>query len=507
MFGNFFLFCAGTDPKLVEKCPAPERAKQVTIGMIVLLTACSAVLSSAFALRRVFPDGSTYIVIPVAIMFGLFVLGIDRLMLLTWKPKGEWLDLLRAAPRLIMAALVALVIAKPLELKLVENRIARTLEDRRQAALLKDISHHNDATGLNAATGRVEREQQELKALAAKEGADPPGDLFKAAVRNNDRCVTELVPVQQRLQRGWPQIERRMAQLASMLEQLPSGQENPELLAAYRGEQAQASALRSAVDQKRAECQRLAAIVTNQRRDYAMNIAEERQRHTEALAREEKERTDAGTRAQQEIARDVTINDSAFGANLISELEALGDLSAASATMWWINMMITLLFVSIDIAPVLMKFMAGTGPYDRLVEAEEIMATAKHAALGTFYTEKNRFGEVMEEEHRAWIVERSTAEQVDAAVRFGRHVENAGKEFEEIVRNVLRSTARASGSAEEAEAYVTRLRNMFTSIRQTALSKFLAETRKNMGARHPGKAHSTIFEDDSRQPGDSSSLH
>jgi hypothetical protein len=506
MISNFFLFCAGADPKIIEKCPASERTKYVTLGLIVSLTACAAVFSSAYALTRVFVRGGMYIVMPVATLFGLFVFGIDRLMLVTWKPQGRPSDFVRAIPRLVMAALVALVIAKPLEIRIVEDRIGRTLEDRKQAALAKDVDHQNNFAGLNTATARVENEQNELRKLDARQGSDPPGELFKAAARDSERCSGQLTAADQRLQRDAPALERRIAELAALVNDASANEPNPGLQAAYAGVQAQLASLRDAVARKRTECERLDGIVNAQRREYAAATAAERQRHATALAGEQRERTTAQASAQREIAKDAEINDTAFGSNLISELEALGDLSASSSTIWWINLMITLMFISIDTAPVFMKLMAGRGPYDQICEAEEVVASARHAALTKFYTDKNRFAEMLEQEHQASVVERAMSEYVQTAVRFIHRIQQMGNEFETVVKNVIRSAARSGAKAEETSAFVTRLRESFVGIRQTSLGKFLREMRERIvDFGSPGRS-SSRFEDE-RQHEESQSLH
>jgi hypothetical protein len=174
--------------------------------------------------------------------------------------------------------------------------------------------------------------------------------------------------------------------------------------------------------------------------------------------------------------------------------------------MWWINLMITLMFISIDTAPIFMKLMAGRGAYDQICEAEEVVASARHAALTKFYTDKNRFAEMLEQEHQASVVERAMSEYIQTAVRFVHRVQEMGNEFDTVVKNVIRSAARSGANADETSAFVTRLRESFAGIRQTALGKFLREMRERIvdfGSRERARLR---FEDERPQE-ESQSLH
>jgi hypothetical protein len=56
---------------------------------------------------------------------------------------------------------------------------------------------------------------------------------------------------------------------------------------------------------------------------------------------------------------------------LAARLQALGTLTAENDAMYWANVFIILLFLIVETAPLLVKLMAPSGPYDALLEKHE----------------------------------------------------------------------------------------------------------------------------------------
>ncbi len=118
---NFFLFCSGIEHSILEKCPT-DTNKYVGIGATVFFTGVLAFFSSGYALYTVFES------YPLAIIFGtiwgLMIFNLDRYIVMSMKSYGNrWRDAMVAAPRLLLACLLAIVISKPLELKIFEKEI------------------------------------------------------------------------------------------------------------------------------------------------------------------------------------------------------------------------------------------------------------------------------------------------------------------------------------------------------------------------------------------------
>ncbi len=116
-------WCGGATVCLVKDFPE-ERTRLATIGATVLFTGLFAVASSAYALYTVF--GWSLWVPALAVLWGAMIFNLDRLIVMTIH--GEPLRRLFAAiPRLFLATVVALIVARPLELWIFAPEIERSI--------------------------------------------------------------------------------------------------------------------------------------------------------------------------------------------------------------------------------------------------------------------------------------------------------------------------------------------------------------------------------------------
>ena len=69
-----------------------------------------------------------YIALFFGIIWGLLIFNLDRFIISTLKKSdAKWKEFLQAFPRIVLAVIIAIVIAKPLELKLFEKEINQVL--------------------------------------------------------------------------------------------------------------------------------------------------------------------------------------------------------------------------------------------------------------------------------------------------------------------------------------------------------------------------------------------
>lgn len=122
---QFFLFCAGVDASILEKCPT-DRNKYMGIGATVFFTGVLAFFSAGYALYTVFD--SYVFALAFGTVWGLMIFNLDRYIVMSMKSQGRWWrDAWVAFPRMVMAVLLAVVISKPLELKIFEKEIRTEL--------------------------------------------------------------------------------------------------------------------------------------------------------------------------------------------------------------------------------------------------------------------------------------------------------------------------------------------------------------------------------------------
>jgi hypothetical protein len=126
---QFLWWCAGADEKILKYCSYSDHVKYLGIGGVVLATMFMAFLSMGFALHIIF-KGNWFVTIPIAFIWSLIVFNLDRFIVSsTGKGDGEstisWSELANASPRLLMAILLGLTISAPLEVFIFEREIDR----------------------------------------------------------------------------------------------------------------------------------------------------------------------------------------------------------------------------------------------------------------------------------------------------------------------------------------------------------------------------------------------
>ena len=135
MLQRFFMLCSGADTHILKKCSQGEQNKYAGIGATVFFTAVMAFIASAYALFTVFDN--VYTAIFFGLIWGLLIFNLDRFIVSTIKKTNSFKsEFLQATPRLILAAIIAIVISKPLEMKIFEKEINQILLEEKNEMTL-----------------------------------------------------------------------------------------------------------------------------------------------------------------------------------------------------------------------------------------------------------------------------------------------------------------------------------------------------------------------------------
>ena len=122
---HFFWLCSGAYIAILKKCES-EASKYVGIGATVFFTGVFAVMAAAYALYTVFDN--YWISSALGLVWGFMIFNLDRYIVSSMRKEGNRKrELLTALPRIILAVIISLVIAKPLELKIFEKEIQAEL--------------------------------------------------------------------------------------------------------------------------------------------------------------------------------------------------------------------------------------------------------------------------------------------------------------------------------------------------------------------------------------------
>ncbi|WP_413999969.1 DUF4407 domain-containing protein [Flavobacterium sp. W1B] len=137
MLKKFFILCSGADKNLLEGCSEGEQTKYIGIGATVFFTAVMAFIASAYALFTVFD--SVYPALLFGLVWGLLIFNLDRFIVSTIRKRDHFSsEFLQATPRIILAVIIAIVISKPLEIKIFEKEINTVLLKEKNAMALEN---------------------------------------------------------------------------------------------------------------------------------------------------------------------------------------------------------------------------------------------------------------------------------------------------------------------------------------------------------------------------------
>lgn len=301
-------WCSGARLYLLKRCPT-DYNRFFGIGLVVIMTGVMASISGGFALFTIFQQ--TWIAIVFGLFWGTLIFSLDWYIVSSLrKERRKGRELLHAAPRLILALLIAMVISKPLELKLFEKEINQELVMMQTEQLSQYQSsvtnQFPEIEELQAANERLreeirqkEQEQQLLyqAIIAEAEGRSPTarvgkGPVYKEKKQAYDRVLKELYTLRQK-------NSERMALNQSRIQALKDKRDQQ----LQRGEQA-------------------------------------------------------------------TVNTDGF----LARLHAISRMTERDQAIRLTNYFIILLFIFIESSPMIVKLLSRRGVYDRLMDYQEYMA-------------------------------------------------------------------------------------------------------------------------------------
>lgn len=231
---EFFWFCAGINRSLIKRCPT-DTAKYTGIGAAVFFTGLLAALSGGYAVFTVFE--SVGWAIGFSLLWGLIIFNLDRFIVSTMRKQKKAFarELLTASPRILLAVMLAIVISKPLELKIFSKEIDRklvTLEEEIYQKEIQDLEQRytGQLLAIEAQSNqlkeeiRTKTEKRDALALAAQQEADGTGGsgkrnagpIYQIKKADADQAQGELVALNQNYQ---PLILKKQAEWNTLFEQ------------------------------------------------------------------------------------------------------------------------------------------------------------------------------------------------------------------------------------------------------------------------------------------------
>lgn len=231
MLQRFFIFCSGADTDILIDCSAGENTKYAGIGATVFFTAVMATIAASYALFTVFD--TVFTAIFFGLIWGLLIFNLDRFIVSTIKKRDSFIDeLVQASPRILLAVIIAIVISKPLELKIFEKEINQVLLEQKNDLTLENkdqlaLQYTPAVEGLTAEIETLKKEvttkEAEVNALynvyiSEAEGTAGTEKLGKGPVykEKREKHDAELAALQQLKESNNAKIEATEAQIAQL---------------------------------------------------------------------------------------------------------------------------------------------------------------------------------------------------------------------------------------------------------------------------------------------------
>jgi hypothetical protein len=308
---RFFAWCSGGRIYILQQCPT-EINVYLGIGIIVFLTGLLAALSGGYAVWMVFE--TVWAAIAFGLFWGIMIFFLDWYLVASLrKEKMWWKELFMAFPRLVLSVFIAVVVARPVEMRLfekeIEARMARgQLEQRQQAdsmlmaqfSEIETLKSRNDSLQNRVDALTTRRDRLFAMYIAEAEGTSGTGvagkgPVFKEKKAEYDKAQFELDEVKARF---FPIIEQNFERIKFLQ------RERDQLLTANQ------------------------VIITRTK-------------------------------------------------GFLSRFRSLSDLQDEDPSVYAVSWFILLLFVVIETSPIFVKLISNRGPYDDLLALEQLRTSAE----------------------------------------------------------------------------------------------------------------------------------
>lgn len=340
--------CAGASLEGLSQCPESEHRKYGFIGAIILLTSLFAMLSGGYALYYIF-HSEIYAVI-FALLWGMFILNIDRFIVSSMRKSDSFgREFLQALPRLILAFILAIIISRPLEIGVFADEIKAYLVEQKGVRKVEVLKEFNAYIGeiKGGFSARISEETAQLEQYRA-ERASTCSARDKAHARylceRDGTCGTSekgYGPEAAAKRRRYELLERECTELTARTTELEN---------------------------------RISSLQDSFARGLGGSITESLS-DDGVLALED---TSEINRLKEERDRRLRDIEQGFSTSFSSMNSALWALQQADYSVMAISLLISLLFIVVEVSPVSVKLLSHKGSYDYYLDFERDSAEAKY---------------------------------------------------------------------------------------------------------------------------------
>lgn len=366
---HLFLWSSGADLAVLEKVPT-EKSKYYGIGGTIVFTALMATFAGGYAFYTAFKNET------LAIFFGIFwgalIFNLDRYIVSTFgvgdgKRTISRQELVEGLPRILMAIILGLVISTPLELKIFEREIAVKIEElkfEKNRELQESDSlfwqQRNELqqqiTTLNSQLANSIEAEGELQ---DQRRSTYQSDLDRLRIEES-RIESDLTSAKQVESSYWTKYQR--AKKDTSLTAYQKGRARQR----YVSKRNERVTVENDLDSVQQEIKQLLEYQQSDLAGVRENYDNVRQTTKQRL---ESLKSQLALMDSQANTRKTTYEQTSQTYDgFAAHLEAMSMVADEHTSVRIAKTMITLLFVFIEIAPILFKMMTERGPYDDVMD-------------------------------------------------------------------------------------------------------------------------------------------
>ncbi len=391
---QFFIFCSGADKNiLADKELSHELNKYLSIGATIFFTGIFAAIASGYALFRIFyaEEFAGLYAFSFGLLWGLMIFNLDRYIVSSMrKTDSVRNEFFTAFPRFIIAVIISLVIAKPLEVRIFSDRIASELDMYRIETINKKKNKIQENYDLDGKKTDAKTASDDFNEAFNNKNSEPGDKEYLDLKRNYKNCNSRL---SRKKRINYPRIKAIKERITEIERDPANYRIVDDIKEFYIGAdenlvklQKERTRLNREIYSISKECKAIFGNLDKRKNDHQNYWSDEADKLKIAKDEKEKNLKKSESDAEKEIDNSSAATNRGLNENFIAQIESLGRLTKweedkldsegniieeADNTMWWASILIMLLFIVVESAPVIVKLLSKRGTYDEKLIAKE----------------------------------------------------------------------------------------------------------------------------------------
>lgn len=386
VLSNIVLFCGGANVRFLrDNCPN-ERHKFYPIGLGVLITTCLGFTSMMFATHSIFnpqtPFQYFYLIL-FSMFWGFAIFSIDWGLVKTMRKKdNSSLTTLQkigsAFPvlfRLAVAIIISFSVSRPIEAVIYSQRIKGQIEQDRQD-FVRNEWEKKQMENAEKYNDRIDKLTSSVDNVNSAQNQGPQAESYKIAIEDRKKCMMEYENLKRSNENKITNLSAQIGGIRRSSSSYTNGTMENWASTKISSLRIQIGGLRSAITNKYRQCTGKDAEITTADSIHVSNYSSQRnillteQNNLATLLNEKRKEDSLALKKIEEVSY-TAFNQ--INPGLITQLESMSNLEKTpqGKSVGWVRIILLLLIICIDTAPIVIKLLTKRGVYEVMLDADE----------------------------------------------------------------------------------------------------------------------------------------